>query len=104
MCDAAVLIGSKNADADGAGLLRDGGRVAPICIGVERQPKKAELAADMFADQRGVLPDASGEDETIETAEDGGIAGDGLRDAAAEDGDGLICCGGALVCRVGELA
>lgn len=104
MCDAAVLIGGNDLDSDRAGRLRDGGGIALICFGVDGQPKEAELAADLLADEGGVLPDASSEDETVEPAKDGGIAGYSLCDAAAKDGDGLVCCGRAPVCRCGELA
>ena len=96
MGDAAVFVGGDDPDCDRAGRLRDAGGVALIGFGVERDAEEGELAADLLADRDGVLADASGEDERVEAAEDGGVAGDGLGDGAAEDGDGLgTCCGGA---------
>ncbi len=81
----------------GAGLLRDGGGVALIGFRVECDAEEGELAAGLFADHGGVLADAAGEDERVEAAEDGGVAGDGFGDGSAEDGDGLLCCCGARV-------
>ncbi len=65
------------------------GGVALICFGVERDAEEGELAADLLAHRDGVFADASGEDERVEAVEDGGVAGDGLGDGPAEDGDGL---------------
>jgi hypothetical protein len=89
MGDAAVFIGGENLDSDSTGWLRDGGGVALIGFRVECDAEEGELAADLFADQSGVLADAAGEDEHIEAAENGGVTGDGFGDGAAEDGDGL---------------
>src|SRR4051812_24166829 len=102
--DAAVLVGGYDVDADGAALLRDGGGVALVGFRVDGQPEEGELAAYLFADAGGVLADAAGEDERVEAAEDCRVARDSLGDGAAEDGNGLLCCCGALICRGGELA
>src|ERR1700679_4215996 len=81
MGDAAVFIGGNDLDRnrawDGADLLRDDGAVALICFRVERDSQKGELAADLFAHRNGMLADASGEDERVEAAGDGGGGGHG---------------------------
>jgi hypothetical protein len=102
--DAAVFVGGDDLDFYGTGLLRDGGGVALIGFVVDGDPEEGELARDLFADEGGVLADASGEDEAVDAAEDCGVAGDGFGYGAAEDGNGLMCCGGAVICGGGELA
>ena len=104
MGDAAVFVGGDDLNLYGTGSLRDGGDVALIGFAVEGYAEECELARDLFADECGMFADASGEDQTVEAAEDGGVAGNSFGDSPAEDGDGPMCCRGALICRGGKLA
>lgn len=104
MCDAAVLVGGDNLDPNGTDFLRNHRGVALVGFAVERDAEEGELTADLLAYERGVLANTAGEDERVEAAENGSIAGDGLCDRTAEDGDGLTCISGALVCGGGKVA
>src|SRR6185437_1178849 len=104
MGDAAIFIGGVDLDPDGARFLGDHGGVAMVRLSVDCNAEESELPADLLAHEDGVLADAASEDERVEPAEDRGVAGGGLRDGTAEDGDGLTCRGGTLIGCGGELA
>jgi hypothetical protein len=104
MGDAAILIGGDDLDPDRTRFLGDHGGVAMVRLAVDRNAEESELPADLLAHGGRVLADAASKDERVEPVEDRSVTGGGLRDGAAEDGDGLTCRGGTLIGCGGELA
>ena len=104
MCDAAVLVGGDDLDPDGLVWLREHGGVVLVGFAVECNAEEGEVPADLLAYDSGVLTNTPSEDERVEAAENGSVAGDGLCDRTAKDGDGLTCVVGALFCGGGKLA
>ena len=80
ICDAAVLVGGNHPDPNRAGFLREHGGVALVGFAIECNAEEGELMADLLAYECGVLTNAASEDERVEAAENGSVAGDGLCD------------------------
>ncbi len=65
------LVGSHHSNLNGAGITRDYRRALGIAVGIERQAKKIESSTDLLANCRRVLANTRGENQQIQTSEDG---------------------------------